>query len=264
MAADPIQPMKRLVFLLLVLTGSLRAADALSAAELAARACEPDGSSYIRMRMDLQQPPGTKKGVLQIQIKQRRAGNDLDAVYQILWPKERKGEAVLIQSSDGKTMATARSADGKTTTLNASAPLFDSDLAIADPAENFFAWKTQKLDGTEVIGSVTCQILESRPGPGDTSIYSRVRSWIDPKRFVPLRVEKYSSSGALVRRIETTSVAPDGRRFLPANLSIRRAQNTSKTDLDGSRLQRGVTFADKDFTVEGMADLAAPGGAATR
>lgn len=252
--------MKRLLLLGLILTGPLRAADPeLSAADLAARASEPDGSAFIRMRMDVEQPPGTKKDTFQIQIKQRRSGNSFDAVYQILWPKERKGEAVLIHQSGGPATATLRTVDGKTQSLTASQTLFGSDVAIADAAEDFFGWKNQKLDGTEVINNVTCQILESKPGSGDSSIYGRVRSWIDPKRFVPLRVEKYLPSGQLARRVETTHVAPDGRRFLPANLTIRPAQNTSATDLDGSRLQRGVTFKDGEFTVEGLANLAAPG-----
>ncbi len=255
--------MKILILLLsLFLAGSLHAADSpLSAADLAARASEPDGSSYVRLRMEMQQPPGTKKETLQVQIKQRRAGGAFEAVYQILWPAERKGEALLIRQSGGQTTATLRTADGKTQTLAASQPLFGSDVAIADAAENFFAWKNQKLVGTEVVNKITCQILESKPGPGDSSIYGRIRSWIDPQRFVPLRVEKYLPSGQLARRVETTHVAPDGRRYLPANLSVRPAKNTSLTDLDGSRLQRGVTFADSAFTPDGLADLNAPGSA---
>lgn len=252
--------MKRLLLLAVIFAGSLHAADSdVTAADLAARAREPDGTAFIRMRMDVEKPPGTRKDTFQIQIKQRRSGNSFDAVYQILWPKERKGEAVLIRQSGGPAAATLRTVDGKTRQLSASQPLFDSDVAIADAAENFFAWKNQKLDGTEVVNNITCQILESKPGAGDSSIYGRVRSWIDPKRGVPLRVEKYLPSGQLARRIETTHVAPDGRRFLPANLRIRPAQNTSSTDLDGSRLQRGVTFKDTEFSVEGLAEVTAPG-----
>lgn len=250
--------MKHLL-LLLALTGSLRAADpALSAADIAARASEPDGTAFIRMRMDVEQPPGTKKDTFQIQVKQRRDGRAFDAVYQILWPKERKGEAVLIRQAGGPATATLRTVDGKTQALTASQPLFGSDVAIADAAENFFAWKNQKLDGAEVVNNVSCQILESKPGSGDSSIYGRVRSWIDLKRFVPLRVEKYLPSGQLARRIETTHVAPDGRRFLPANLTVRPARDTSVTNLDGSRIQHGMTFKDSEFTVEGLADLVAP------
>src|SRR4030095_8205360 len=77
--------------------------------------------------------------------------------------------------------------------------LFDSDLSYQDALENFFAWKKQAIVGSEVINGVNCQILESKPDSSAASLYARVRSWIDPQRFVPMRIEKYSSSGGLAR-----------------------------------------------------------------
>jgi hypothetical protein len=74
--------------------------------------------------------------------------------------------------------------------------VFGGDLSYADLIENFFAWEQQSIAGTEIVDRVSCQILESRPGKGDRSIYGRVLSWIDPKRLVPLRVEKYFESGS--------------------------------------------------------------------
>jgi len=67
----------------------------------------------------------------------------------------------------------------------------------------------QALVGSEVINRVDCQILESKPDSASDSIYGKVRSWIDPARSVPLRIEKYSASGELVRRIDTDKVARD-------------------------------------------------------
>ena len=81
---------------------------------------------------------------------------------------------------------------------------FGSDLSYEDLVENFFAWDNQAIVGTETVDRVPCQILESKPGKGDRSSYAKVRSWIDVKRLVPLRVEKYLASGQLARRIDTT------------------------------------------------------------
>jgi len=39
-----------------------------------------------------------------------------------------------------------------------------------------------------------------------------VRSWIDVRRLLPLRVEKYASSGQLLRRIDTTRVVANAGR----------------------------------------------------
>jgi hypothetical protein len=136
--------------------------------------------------------------------------------------------------------------------------VFGGDLSIADTIENFFAWKNQAIVGTGVVGGVNCQILESKPGDGDFSIYGRVRSWVDSRRLVPLRVEKYLPSGKLARRIETTRVVPQGGHgSLPANLSVRESGKNSLTELDGSRIRYDVKFFDRDFSPEGWNQAAA-------
>jgi len=138
-------------------------------------------------------------------------------------------------------------------------PLFGSGLSYQDAVENFFAWPTQALDGTETINRVNCVILESKPGGGARSIYGHVRSWIDPRRFVPMRVEKYFPSGKLSRRIDTTRVSNDDHgRPIPANLAVRAGTSDEQTDLDGSRIRHNITFSDHDFSLDGMKDLALP------
>ena len=44
--------------------------------------------------MEVRQPAGGTKTVLQLQLKARRTKAATDIVYQVLWPKERKGESV--------------------------------------------------------------------------------------------------------------------------------------------------------------------------
>jgi Outer membrane lipoprotein-sorting protein len=66
--------------------------------------------------------------------------------------------------------------------------LFGSDLSYEDVIENFYAWEHQAIAGTEVVDRVSCLILESKPSQSDHSTYASVRSWVDPRRFVPLRV----------------------------------------------------------------------------
>jgi hypothetical protein len=45
--------------------------------------------------------------------------------------------------------------------------------------------------GNEILNDVNCFILESKSGKGEQSTYASVRGWIDPRRLVALRVEKY-------------------------------------------------------------------------
>jgi len=232
-----------------------------SAAEIAAQLSgkRESGSTDVRLRMELQPSPAAEKATFQIQIKERRTSAGADVAYVILWPKERKGEALLVRQRSGSApVASVITLDGKSQSIGMNQPVFGSNLAVADTIENFYSWKNQAIIGSEEVNQVSCQILESKPGNGDSSIYSRVLSWVDPKRLVPLKVEKYLS-GKLARRIETTRVVPQGRYGnLPADLTVREPGKESVTKLDGSRIQRDVSFADADFTIEGLRRTSSP------
>lgn len=239
---------------------SVTAQETLSAKELASKlnANVTDGASFVRLKLEVR--GGGAKTVLQLQIKSRRTGGSSDILYQVLFPKERKGESVLLQKS-GKGASGKLFVPGKAPQSLSSGQLkegiFGSDLAYEDIIDNFFAWDQQAIVGTEEIGRVTCQILESKSG--GSSSYSKVRSWIDTKRLVPLRVEKYSSSGQLVRRIETTRVAEDDKdRPVPASLTVQRPGSDSVSEFDGSSSKHGVTYTDADFTAEGAQVLTPP------
>jgi outer membrane lipoprotein-sorting protein len=235
-----------IAFALLAL--SANAAD--PATELAAKlsASQQDGSSLVRLKMEA-------RGItLQLQIKQRRSANATEVVYQILWPKERLGESVLLkkisnQAATGTLFvppATVRQLDMKDA-------LFGSDVSYADVLENFFAWPNQAIVGTEVVNRLSCQILESKPGKGQRSNYAAVRTWVDPKRNVPLRIEKYNAAGQVTRRIDSGRIVTDDTgRHVPAGLTVTDPTKGSSTELDGSKLKHDVTFTAEEFTPEGL------------
>jgi hypothetical protein len=230
------------------------------AASLAAR---QEGTAYVRLRLETKQPGDPTKMTLQLQIKERRTKTASDLVYQVLWPKERKGEAILLHKAEGQPPSGSLfTPPDKLRSLNPSQMndrFFNSELSYLDLIENFFAWDNQAIVGTEVLNGVICVILESKPSKAESSIYGRVRSWIDPKRLVPLRIEKYLASGELSRRIETVRVATDDNgRPIPANLTVRGPRDDAVTDLDGSRIKHDVTFADREFTPEGLKEITAP------
>jgi hypothetical protein len=233
---------------------------AMSGAEVAGKldSMRQDPTSYVRLRMDIKSA-GT---VLQVQIKERRAKASTELVYQVLWPKERKGESVLLRKSgDRAATGAVLLASGETRTLDASQmkeSLLGSDLSYEDVIDNFFAWDQQAIVGTEAVNRTNCQILESKPGKSERSSYASVRTWVDTNRMVPLRIEKYNGSGQLLRRIETTNVAKDGSRHIPANLLVSNPRKNSVTDLDGSKIKHNVVYADREFTAEGLKELTVP------
>jgi len=231
-----------------------------SAAELASSlsAMQQD-STYVRLRMEIKTGGGST--VLQVQIKERHTKNSTDLVYQILFPKERKGESVLLRkSSRGFSGAVFTPPDG-IKTLDSSRlkdPLFGGDLTYEDLVDDFFSWDQQAIVGEESINRTPCHVLESKPGKGEHGSYASVRSWIDAKRNVPLRIEKYGASGQLLRRIETTDVVKDGSRHIPAKLIVQGGRRDSLTDLDGSKIKHGANYTDEDFSPEGLKKIAVP------
>ena len=235
----------------------------ISASELAGRMnAARQGSALIRTRLEVKSPDAASV-ILQLQIKERRTGAATDLVYQVLWPKERKGEAVILhQNANGAPSGSIVGPPGSVRAIKGpqmKEGLFGSDLSYQDAVENFFAWPNQAIVGSEVVDGVECTILESKPGKSGASAYAKVRSWIDSRQLVPMRVEKYSSAGGLVRRIDTTRIARDEQRQpIPASLTVRGPRKGSVTELVGARIDQSVTFTDRDFTPEGNPSTSQP------
>lgn len=220
-----------------------------------------DGSSIVRLKLEMKPAGNGAKTILQLQVKARRTSVATELLYQVLWPKDRKGESFLLrkapnQAATGtvftppnslKTLSPAQMLDG----------IFGSDLSYEDLLGNFFSWQNQAIVGTEAVERVQCQILESKPGKSDRSSYAKVRSWIDVKNLVPMRIEKYLPSGQLERRITTTRVAKDDTdRRVPASFIVQSAGKDSTTELEGSNSRHDVTLQDSDFTPEALRALA--------
>jgi outer membrane lipoprotein-sorting protein len=91
----------------------------------------------------------------------------------VLWPNERKGEAVLLRASPGRPPTGSlfvppdKLRPHSSSQMNES--LFGSDLSYEDVIENFYAWEHQAIAGTEVVDRFSCLILESKPGQSDHS-----------------------------------------------------------------------------------------------
>ena len=219
-----------------------------------------DNSSVVRLKMEISKPSGGTKTVLQLQVKSRRTKSSTDVVYQVLWPKERKGESFLLrQSGDRAPTGSLFTMPDSLVSISGSKMkegIFGSDLSYEDLVDNFFAWENQTIVGTETVDRVLCQILESKPGKGDRGTYPKVRSWIDLKRMVPLRVEKYTDSGKVAKRIDTTRVAKDDiGKSVGASFTLQRPGQDSLTVIEGSNSKHDMTLPDSDFMPDALRSL---------
>ncbi len=226
-----------------------------SGSELAARLrAKENGSTFVRLKMD------AGSGSLQFQIKSRLSDSAADIVYQILFPKERMGESVLLHRAGHKFSGTVFRPPNTLQPIGPaemSQALFGSDLSYEDIVDSPFTWSQQAIVGTENVDRFSCQVLESKPGKDHSSSYASVKSWIDSKRMVPLRIEKYDAGGKVLRRINITRMLLNGGDSLPADLEVSGVRG-SGTHINGSGLKRGVNYAETEFTPDGLKQLRAP------
>lgn len=213
-----------------------------------------DGSSVVRVKME-----SSAGNVLQLQIKSRRTISNTELVYQVLFPKERKGEGFLLKKSGNQatsgTMLVLPNTLKKLSASELNKGIFGSNLSYEDLVENFYSWDSQSILGTEEVDRIPCLVLESKP-VGSSSPYSKVQSWIDIKRMVPLRVDKYFKSGKLGRRIITTRVGKDDTgREIPARLSVQGPDLGPPTVIEGSSSKHNVNLTDADFVPEAIGKL---------
>lgn len=219
-----------------------------------------DGASFVKCNMDIRS--GGTKTSLKLWIKSRRTAAGSDILYQVIFPKERKGEAFLLRKAGGRpaTGIVFAPASGASDLSAAQMKngIFGSDISYEDVIENFFAWNDQTITGTETLDRVPCQVLESKPG-GARSSYGKVKSWIDSTRLLPVRVEKFLPSGQLAVRIDTQDRHKDDiNRWVASQLGVSRPGSSTTTVIEGTEIKHGITFSDADFTAEAMAVLSIP------
>ena len=241
---------------------SASAADGTALANKLASSAE-DGSSIARVRMRIApEGAGYNDGtVYQLQVKARRTTGSSQVLYQLLWPRERKGEALLLkQSGQGGISGKQRTVEPERTTnvssRDSSKTVMGSDLTYEDVITNFFRWKSQSIVGKETIGNAECTIIESKPGSSDSTSYGSVKSWIDTNKNIPVKIEKYSKSGKRILKIETDRVNADDRGVqVPSRLVANRTGSGTTTEVEGTKIRHDVSLSDSDFSESSMDKL---------
>ncbi len=235
-----------------------------SAAQLIAsvKAAKPMGGVYARVRMEHTSTAG--KNVLQVQIKRRTTANGTsEHLYQVLFPKERKGEALLLHIKDksftgslfvpGKGVTALKPSDRRTA-------FFGTDMKVEDLLTDFLDWTQHTTTGHENVGAVPCTVVESRPS-GGASGPSKVITWIDDKRLATMRIHIYDGGAKPARMVETGKlIRGDSGYYMPASFTIGTVATGSSTLVEGVRSDSGLNFTDADFTDAAMQVITGPSG----
>lgn len=77
--------------------------------------------------------------------------------------------------------------------------LVGGDFSYEDLFEQQYFWPGQTILKTANLGSRSCYVLKSTPGPSDHTEYAGVQSWLDRTIDYPVYVEKFMKRGGAVK-----------------------------------------------------------------
>jgi outer membrane lipoprotein-sorting protein len=213
------------------------------------KAAAPKGGVYLRGRME--QTSATGKTVLQLQIKRRSLANGAsEHLYQLLFPKERKGESLLLHVK-GNGFSGSSFIPGKGVTKLTSADrklkVFGTDMTIDDILTDFLDWPKPEIVAHEKIGTADCSVVLCQEGS------KKVKCWMDEKRYVPMKIEFYDSGDQPARIVETGKVVRmDSGYFIPVSFTLSTPATGTSTLIEGTRSDAVSNYSDADFTEASM------------
>lgn len=68
--------------------------------------------------------------------------------------------------------------------------LVSPGVSYEDLLEQQYFWPGQTAEGKARFGARDCEVVKSKPGPGDKSHYAQVKTWLDESIEFPVYVEK--------------------------------------------------------------------------
>lgn len=229
----------------------------------AVKAARPPGSLYARLRMEHKGADG-KTEVLQVQLKRRKTTEGSETLYQLLFPKERKGEALLLRVKGGTfTGAVSTPGQGKRALKPSDRTMgvFGTALSIDDAVAEFLDWSQQEITGKEKEGGAPCTIIESRAPKSSASPIKRVKSWIDDSRLTAMKAEFFKAGDQPARTVITHKVMRGSTGYYaPVSFTVTDHTTGASTKVEGVRSDHDVNFTDADFSDAALGGVTTPSG----
>ncbi|MFQ5482297.1 MAG: outer membrane lipoprotein-sorting protein [Nitrospinaceae bacterium] len=129
--------------------------------------------------------------------------------------------------------------------------MMGSDLSYEDMTEDekISAAYTGEVEGREVINGVETLILSLRARSPDKT-YQKLRVWVDARRKIVLREEKYAKSGRLLKTVEFLDYRPIDGRLFPKKMVFRDAlKGNTKTTYVFDRIDFDVNIPPRYFSL---------------
>lgn len=229
----------------------------------AVKAAKPAGGLYARLRMEHKGSDGNQT-VLQVQLKRRQTSAGTETLYQLLFPKERKGEALLLRVTKGGSFSGAAFIPGQgrraLRPADRGAGVFGTTLTIEDAIAEFLDWK-HKLGGKEKVGPVPCTVIESLAPPSSASGFSRAKSWIDESRLTAMKAEFFKSGAQPARTVTTHKVMRGSTGYYaPVSFTVTDHTTGASTRVEGVRSDHDIRYTDADFSDAALEAITTPSG----
>ncbi len=228
--------------LLALAVATISLAQAPTGAQLIAtkKAAKP-GKGGLMIRVRMEQHQGEAKTTRLVQIKRRvLPDGHSEQLYQVTFPKEQKGTALLLRTSAKGFTGTLFTPGKETRKLgdaDRSMSLFDTDMTLEDALKHVTV-------GQETLHGVPCSIIESRPASGGR----KVKTWVDEKRYVAQRIQLFAQGSEPVRVVETNKVMRgESGYYFPASFTISTPAKGSETVVEGTGSSEQA-FTDADFS----------------
>ena len=214
----------------------------------AVKAARPKGDLQIRATLNQKGQPA-----MQIQIKRHTSANgDELHLYQILFPKNRKGEGLSLRVSSrgfsgwvfkpGSPPVALKPSDRNT-------GLFGTDLLIEDLLADFLEWPQHQVVGKEKLGAADCSIVESHSAGATSGAVKKVRSWMEDERLYPKKIILMDAGDKVLREVITEKVTRSSSGYyVPSEFAVINATSGSRTTVSGKGLRDDLKFTDDDFT----------------
>ena len=90
------------------------------------------------------------------------------------------------------------------------------------------------------------------PKPKANSEYSRFQSYIDPQRWIPLRIRYWDTAGVEIKELRSSELELHANIWVPMRSRMRNLRSQTWTQLVVEQLQPNVEIARREFDMRAL------------
>jgi hypothetical protein len=134
---------------------------------------------------------------------------------------------------------------------NRSQSFMGTDFSYADLDRRDLRQAVAEARGDETVSKLACWHIAVTPTRGDAP-YARAELWVRKDNFLPLRMQMFSRSGALLKTLTTQEVRRIGGRWFISRSTMVSHEEARQTELTIEQIDPRNDLPDGDFTVRNL------------